>query len=81
MMNIRYKIRVYSDRDIEYPEAYFQKTFGNYSQYWTPVSFDGPEMVVESSTIYTTPEDKIETLFDRITPELYESTSRSYTIV
>ena len=79
-MNIKFKIKVYSDREIEYPAAYFNKTFQGFSQYWTPISFNGAEMIVESN-VHSTSEDKIEALFDRLTPEMYQSTTRSYRVM
>jgi len=74
---VKLRTRVYSDMEVRSPQAYYNSVFGNHSQYWTLLESDDVNCIlVETRVSYD--EDNIELVYDRITPEMYQSTSRSY---
>ena len=76
---IKLRTRVYSDCEVRSPEAYFNRVFTNYHQYWNLIESDDTNCIlVETSATYEYDEDNIDDLYDSITPTMYESTSRSY---
>ncbi len=76
---IKFRTRVYSDCEVRSPEAYFNRVFTNYYQYWNLIESDDTTCIlVESSETYEYDVDNIDDLYDSITPEMYQSTSRSY---
>ena len=76
---IKFRTRVYSDCEVRSPEAYFSRVFTNYYQYWNLLESDDTNCIlVESTNSYEYDEDNIDDLYDSITPEMYQSTSRSY---
>ena len=82
---IKYRLKVYSDRLIERPEAYFNAVFSNSSYYWRLIPSDTDQNFIqcESITLKCDPSIKndLEGLFESITPDMYMSHSRSYVIV
>ena len=79
---VKLKVRVYSDRQVKNPEAYFNATFGNYSPFWNLVPSDNPNCILcETMNTYNPDTDDLASIYDRITPEMYQSTSRSYSFV
>tara|TARA_R110002012_G_scaffold244288_1_gene418980 strand:+ start:416 stop:670 length:255 start_codon:yes stop_codon:yes gene_type:complete len=81
---IKYRLKVYSDRVVERPEAYFNAVFGSLSSYWDLVPSDLDENFIQCESIALevdpTNKNELENQFDDITPEMYMSHSRSYVI-
>ena len=76
---IKFRTRVYSDCEVRSPEAYYTRVFADYYQFWTLVGSDDPNcIVVESTNTYDLTPDTLDLVYTRITPEMYETTSRSY---
>ena len=74
---VKLRTRVYSDVEVRNPVAYYNSVFGNHSQYWTLLESDDSHCIlVETRVSYDV--ENIELVYDRITPEMYQSTSRSY---
>ena len=77
---IQFTVKVHSDRLIENPDGYFYGTFKT-NPNWSLVECVGQTMVVESRVFTVEDVKEIEPLFDSITPEMYQSTSRTYRVV
>ena len=83
MNTIRYRVKVYSDTEVRDPVAYYHSVFRNHEDYWTLVN-DNPEsncILVESCQFKVESEEEIEPLYDKITPEMYQSSFRSYRVI
>ena len=76
------RVRVYSDREVENPVAYYNATFRNYTQYWKLIENNEPNCILcETPVSYDLDESdlsQLDDLYDVITPEMYQSSSRSY---
>ncbi len=79
---IKFRTRVYSDVEVRNPEAYYNAVFYDYKDQWHLLNSDDSHCIlVESRTTYDFhPDelDQLDDLYDAITPEMYESTARSY---
>jgi len=76
---IKFRTRVYSDVEVRNPESYYNSVFLDYMDQWQLLDSDDSHCIlVESRMSYEYDENNIELLYDAITPEMYESTSRSY---
>ena len=78
---IKLRTRVYSDCEVRNPEAYFTKVFQGYDQWKLLNSTDPNCILVETNDVYELHQDELDQLddlYDSITPEMYQSTSRSY---
>ena len=81
---VKLRTRVYSDTNVRNPEAYYNSVFFDYKDQWHLLNSDEPNCIlVETRTTYDFhPDelDQLDDLYDAITPEMYQSTSRSYYI-
>lgn len=76
---IKFRTRVYSDVEIRNPEAYYNAVFYDYKDQWKLLkSYEPNCIVVETTNSYDFHPDKLDDMYDVITPEMYQSTSRSY---
>ena len=76
---VKLRTRVYSDTIVRNPEAYYNSVFYDYKDQWHLLQSDDSNCIlVETRMSYDYDEDTIDMLYDAITPEMYESTSRSY---
>ena len=76
---VKLRSRVYSDVEVRDPEAYYNSVFYDYKDQWHLLESDDSHCIlVETRVSYEYDEDNIDDLYDAITPEMYESTSRSY---
>lgn len=77
MSQVQLRVRVYSDCEVRNPEAYFDSVFHNHSQYWRMIQSEDPNCILcESVGLYD--EDEIVSIYDSITPEMFESTERFF---
>ena len=82
MKTIKFITRVYSDRPIENPEAYFGAVFGWNNRVWEMVNCEGSCLTVESQPFTCeTDRDTLDKLYQSVTPVMFESTSRSYRVL
>ena len=84
MNSIRYRVKVYSDTEVRDPIAYYSTVFRGFEQYWQlreDINTENNCILVESVGFKVESEDEIEPLYDKITPEMYQSTSRSYRVL
>ena len=78
MSQVQLRVRVYSDCEVRNPEAYFESVFHNHSQYWRMIeSEDSNCILCESVGLYDENEN-LPYIYNSITPEMFESTSRSF---
>lgn len=78
-MIIKYRWKIYSDRNIEFPQAYFYGVFPQYQAHlWEIVDVDGPCLTVETTSSYEVTQETLEPVFNSITPDVFVSTTRSY---
>ena len=78
-MIIKYRWKVYSDSEIRSPDAYFNGIFPPHqSHLWNIIDVNGSCLTVETRSSYTVTQDTLESVFDSITPDLYQSSKRSY---
>ena len=77
---IKMRTRVYSDVVVRDPQRYYDSVFNGYNEYWTLLESDDPQCIlVETTAQYDlNPITDLDTLYELITPEMYESTSRTY---
>ena len=78
---VKLRVRVYSDRDVDFPESYFNRVFGNHSQHWALLESDNPQCILCETYGTYSQDDDLNVIYDEITPEMYQSTSRSYRVV
>ena len=79
IQQVKLRTRVYSDVEVRDPEAYYNSVFYDYKDQWHLLESDDSHCIlVETRVSYEYDEDNIDDLYDAITPEMYESTSRSY---
>ena len=78
---VKLRVRVYSDCDVEFPEAYFDGVFRGYEQYWKLIESDDPQCILCETYNTYSEDDELGVIYDRITPEMYQSTYRTYRIV
>ena len=83
MNTIRYRVKVYSDTEVRDPIAYFSTVFRDHAEWWTLMDESGDPncIMVESCGFKVESEEEIEPLYDKITPEMYQSTSRTYRVL
>ena len=82
MKTIQFITKVYSDREIERPEAYFNAVFGWDNPIWELVEVIDNCMTVESVSFECeTDGETLDKLYKSVTPEMYESTSRAYRVL
>ena len=77
---IKFRTRLYSDVTVRDPERYYDSVFRDHHEYWTLLESDDPQCIlVETTAQYDlNPITDLDTLYELITPEMYESTSRTY---
>ena len=79
---IKFRTRVYSDVEIRNPEAYYNAVFYDYKDQWQLLESDAPNCILVQTTnsydFHPDELDQLDDLYDVITPEMYQSTSRSY---
>ena len=79
---IKFRTRVYSDVEVRNPEAYYHSVFFDYKDQWALLNSDDSHCILVESRVFNVSDDidleTIELMYDVITPEMYESTSRSY---
>ena len=79
---IKFRTQVFSDVEVRNPEAYFHSVFCDYKDQWQLLESEDSHCILVESRLFNIDEnidiDTIECLYDSITPEMYESTSRSY---
>ena len=79
---IKMRTRVYSDVVVRDPQRYYDSVFNGYNEYWTLLESDDPQCIlVETTAQYDLNPEGLDNLYDLITPEMYQSTSRTYVTV
>ncbi|AIX42283.1 hypothetical protein Syn7803C16_64 [Synechococcus phage ACG-2014f] len=76
---IKMRTRVYSDVTVRDPQRYYDSVFQGYNEYWTLLESDDPKCIlVETTAQYDLNPEGLDNLYDLITPEMYQSTYRTY---
>ena len=79
---IKFRTRVYSDVEVRDPESYYNSVFYDYQDKWQLLDSDDSHCILVESRVFNVSDDidleTIELMYDAITPEMYESTTRSY---
>ncbi|AIX45616.1 hypothetical protein Syn7803C34_65 [Synechococcus phage ACG-2014f] len=76
---IKMRTRVYSDVTVRDPQKYYDSVFQGYNEYWTLLDSEDPQCIlVETTSQYDLNPEGLDNLYDLITPEMYQSTSRTY---
>ena len=79
---VKLRARVYSDTIVRNPEAYYHSVFFDYKDQWQLLKSDDPNCILVETRVsydYHPDElDQLDDLYDALTPEMYQSTSRSY---
>ena len=72
-MKVKLIASVHSDKEIRYPEGYFNATVRDLYKFWTLLEVEDRRMVMESVTRELDMNSTVNQLFSGIIPEIYES--------
>ena len=78
MSQVQLRVRVYSDCEVRNPEAYFDSVFRNYSPFWKMIPSEDPNCILCETMNTYNEDEELGSIYDSITPEMFESTSRSF---
>jgi len=80
-LKIQFITKVWSDRPIEKPYRFFQGVFQDHVPTWHLTETEGQKMVAESIVFEVEENFNPEMLYNSITPEMYQSTERTYRVL
>lgn len=72
-MKVKLIASIHSDKEIRYPEGYFNATVRELHRFWTMLEVDDRRMVMESVTRELDMNSTVNELFAGVIPEIYES--------
>lgn len=80
MKSIKYRVKVFSNRPITYPQAFYQSIFAGFDDWHfvKVIGTDDYQGVLAETDVIQVEEELIESKFDSITPHLYHPHHRAY---